>query len=256
MSPSSDHDAYKSQLRGLSIELVKTQIWSMKKGHKAVILFEGRDAAGKDGTIRRVVKHLSPRATRVVALPKPSDRDEGEWWFQRYVRHLPTDGEWVLFNRSWYNRAGVEKVMGFSTPEQQEQFLLDVPDFERMLIASGATLVKYWLDVSKHAQHKRLKARHTDPLKRLKTGPMDKEAEKRWDAYTQARDEMLVRSNTALAPWTCVRSDDKKEARLNVMRHLLRTLACPDLSEAVAAPDPKVLFPFEAEAISDGRLER
>ncbi len=171
------------------------------------------------------------------------------------MRHLPSAGEWVIFNRSWYNRAGVEKVMGFSSPEQQEQFLIDAPEFERMLTASGIQVIKYWLDVSKKEQHQRLKERRTDPLKRLKTGPMDVEAEKRWDAYTQARDEMLVRTHTVTAPWTCVRSDHKKDARINLLRHLLSAIGCPHLSKKMATPDPKIVFSFEAEAISDGRLE-
>ena len=253
MSKSDDYD---EEFHKLSVELVKTQIWTLETGHKAVILFEGRDGAGKDGTIRRLTEHLSTRATKVVALPKPSDREENQWWFQRYVRFLPADGEWVIFNRSWYNRAGVETVMGFATPEQQERFLIDTPDFERMLVASGIQLIKYWLDVSKKEQHERLRERMTDPLKRLKTGPMDQEAQKRWDAYTQARDEMLVRTHTAMTPWTCVRADDKKAARINVMRHVLHTLSCPKLSRKAARPDPDVLFPFEAEALADGRLER
>jgi len=249
-------EKYGHALRKLQIELVKTQIWSMGQGKKVVIVFEGRDAAGKDGSIRRVVEHLSPRNTRVVALPKPSDRETGEWYFQRYVRYLPSNGEWVLFNRSWYNRAGVERVMSFSTPAEQEQFLTDTPAFERMLVESGATLVKFWLDVSKDEQHRRLKDRRTDPLKKLKTGPMDVEAEKRFDAYTQARDEMLARTHTPIAPWVCVHSDDKKAARLNIIRHLLHTLASPKLAKHVDRPDPAVLFPFAPEALADGRLAR
>jgi polyphosphate kinase 2 len=250
------HEENDEAFRDLSIELVKAQIKAMKSGQKAVIVFEGRDAAGKDGTIRRLTEHLSQRATRIVALPKPSNREETLWWFQRYVRHLPAAGEWVIFNRSWYNRAGVEKVMSFSTPAEQEQFLIDAPDFERMLAASGICLIKYWLDVSRKEQGKRLEERLTDPLKRLKTGPMDKQAQTRWDAYTQARDEMLVRTHTAVAPWTCVRADHKKRAHINVMRHLLHALAAPRPAKRVEFPDPKVLFPFEAEALGDGRLER
>ncbi|HVY33152.1 MAG TPA: polyphosphate kinase 2 [Caulobacteraceae bacterium] len=244
------------EFRHLSIELVKAQIRAMDSGHKAVIVFEGRDAAGKDGTIRHLTEHLSQRATRVIALPKPSDREQSLWWFQRYVRHLPAAGEWVLFNRSWYNRVGVDKVMGFSTPEQQEQFLVDAPAFERMLTDSGIRLIKYWLDVSKKEQHKRLQERLTDPLKRLKTGPMDKQAQIRWDDYTHARNEMLVRTHTPAAPWTCVQSDHKKRAHINVMRHLLHTLSAPKKAKGVKMPDADVLFPFEAEAFSDGRLKR
>jgi polyphosphate kinase 2 len=249
-------DDYDETLQRLEIALVETQAWAIGKGLKVLILFEGRDAAGKDGTIHRLVEHLSVRETRIVALPKPSDRDKTTWWFQRYVRDLPAAGEWAFYNRSWYNRSGVERVMGFSTPEEQEQFLRDVPDFERMLTASGIQLIKIWLDVSKAEQAKRLENRHTDPLKRLKSSPMDSYAQKRWDAYTEARDETLTRTHSAIAPWICVRADHKKPARLNVMRHVLRTLACPELSASLEAPDPDVLFPFEVAALHDGRLVR
>ncbi len=251
-----DEEKYQRALRQLQIDLVKSQIWAIAHGKKALVIFEGRDAAGKDGTIQRVVEHLSPRNTRVVALPKPSDRESSEWYFQRYVRYLPAAGEWVMFNRSWYNRAGVERVMDFCTPEQTEQFLNDAPVFERMLEASGVTLVKLWLDVSRKEQKARLKERRTDPLKKLKTGPMDIEAQKRFDAYSEARDEMLTRTHTEAAPWTCVRSDHKKPARLAVLRHLLNAIGCPDISSKVEDPDPDVLFPFEAKALTDGRLER
>jgi polyphosphate kinase 2 len=220
------------------------------------VIFEGRDAAGKDGAIQRVIEHLSPRHTRVVALPPPSDRERGEWYFQRYVRYLPSGGEWAMFNRSWYNRAGVEKVMGFCTPGETEQFLLDVPPFERMLVEAGITLVKLWLDVSRKEQKERLEDRRTDPLKALKTGPMDVEAQKRFDAYTEARDEMLMRTHCPPSPWVCVRSDHKKPARLAVLRYLLHRIGCPNIARKVDEPDPKVLFPFEAEAVKDGRLER
>ncbi len=251
-----DEDKYEHDLRSLQIDLVKSQIWAIAHGKKALVIFEGRDAAGKDGAIQRVTEHLSPRNTRVVALPKPSDRETTEWYFQRYVRYLPSGGEWVMFNRSWYNRAGVERVMDFCTPQQTEQFLLDVPAFERMLVESGVTLVKLWLDVSRKEQKERLKERRTDPLKKLKTGPMDIEAQKRFDAYTDARDEMLMRTTSPSAPWTCVRSDHKKLARLAVLRHLLNAIGCPDISRKVEDPDPAVLFPFEAAALKDGRLER
>src|SRR6185437_381248 len=247
-----DEDKYEKDLRRLQIDLVKSQIWAIKQGCKALVIFEGRDAAGKDGVIQRLTEHLSPRNTRVVALPKPSDREATEWYFQRYVRYLPSAGEWVIFNRSWYNRAGVEKVMGFCTPEQTEQFLLDVPAFERMLVSSGVTLIKIWLDVSRKEQKERLKERHTDPLKRLKTGPMDVEAQKRFDAYTEARDEMLMRTHCPPAPWVCVRSDHKKPARLEVLRYLLHRIGCPNISRKVDEPDPEVLFAFEAEALKDG----
>jgi polyphosphate kinase 2 len=251
-----DEETYEKALRDLQIDLVKSQIWAIKHGKKALVIFEGRDAAGKDGTIQRVTEHLSPRNTRVVALPKPSDREATEWYFQRYVRYLPAAGEWVIFNRSWYNRAGVEKVMGFCTPEETERFLLDVPAFERMLTESGVTLIKIWLDVSRKEQKARLEERRTDPLKTLKTGPMDVEAQKRFDAYTDARDEMLMRTHTPAAPWVCVRADHKKKARLAVMRHLLNGIGCPAIARKVEDPDPEVLFPFEAAALKDGRLER
>jgi polyphosphate kinase 2 len=251
-----DDEKYERELRRLQIDLVKSQIWAIEHGKKALVIFEGRDAAGKDGVIQRVTEHLSPRNTRVVALPKPSDREHTEWYFQRYVRYLPAAGEWVMFNRSWYNRAGVERVMGFCTPDETEQFLLDVPAFERMLVESGITLVKIWLDVSRKEQKDRLKDRRTDPLKKLKTGPMDVEAQNRFDAYTDARDEMLMRTHTPASPWVCVRADHKKPARLAVLRHLLNAIGCPDISRKVKDPDPKVLFPFEAAALEDGRLER
>jgi polyphosphate kinase len=249
-------DKYDAELEALQVELVKTQAWAMETGQKLIVVFEGRDAAGKDGTIRRLIQYLSPRATRVVALPKPSDVARTQWFFQRYVAHLPAAGEWVLFNRSWYNRAGVERVMGFSTPQEQEQFLRDTPDFERMLTESGARLIKLWLDISKKEQAQRLEERRTDPLKLLKTSPLDAEAQKRWDDYSAARDDMLMRTHSDKAPWMVVRADDKKAARLNVVRHILREMASPDLSKKAKKPDPKVLFPFEAAALTDGRLER
>lgn len=256
MAKPHDEDDYDHALRKLEIALVETQAWAIDKELKVLCVFEGRDGAGKDGTIHRIIEHLSVRNTRVVALPKPSSRETSEWWFQRYVRRLPAAGEWTFFNRSWYNRSGVERVMGFSTAEQQEQFLRDTPVFERMLTESGIRLVKYWLDVSKDEQAKRLKERRTDPLKRMKASEMDNYAQSRWDDYTAARDETLTRTHSAFAPWICVRADHKKAARLNVMRHLLHTLDCPHLSRKIGPPDPDVLFPFELDAISDGRLER
>jgi polyphosphate kinase 2 len=252
MSKSKLHESYEDALRRLQIALVDSQVWAMDKGIKLAVVLEGRDAAGKDGTIERVVEHLSARNTRVVALPKPSDREQGQWWFQRYVERLPTHGEWVLFNRSWYNRAGVERVMGFSTPEQQEEFLRNAPDFERMLIESGIVLVKFWLDISPEEQAERLEARRKDPLKKLKTSPLDGEAQKRWKDYSKARNEMLLRTHTAAAPWICVKADHKKRARLNIIRHLLHTLGCPEVK--VEWPDEQVLFPFEKAALKDGRL--
>ncbi|SFP49274.1 polyphosphate kinase 2 [Sphingomonas rubra] len=236
--------------------LVEMQLAAAHSGERTVVIFEGRDTAGKDGAIKRLTEHLSVRLTRVVALPKPSDRERTQWYFQRYVPHLPAAGELVIFNRSWYNRAGVEVVMGFSTTAEQAEFLRDAPDFERMLVESGIRLVKLWLDISKDEQAHRLEKRRNDPLKQLKVSDLDKVAEAKWDAYTAARDTMLTRTHTPLAPWTCIRADDKHEARTAILRHLLHRTAPADIAHDVPLPDPDILFPFEAEALSDGRLER
>lgn len=244
--------AYCDALEREQLALVEAQVGALAEGLRIVVVLEGRDAAGKDGTIARIIQHLSPRATRVVALPKPSDREKSEWWFQRYVDKLPSAGELVIFNRSWYNRAGVEKVMGFSSPEQQAGFLRDVPNFERMLVEDGIKLVKYWLDISKAEQAERLADRRSNPLKQLKVSPLDAVAQEKWDAYSEARDQMLLSSHTTLAPWACVRADRKKAARLALMRHLLISLGC----KPGESPDPTVVFPFEASALTDGRLAR
>jgi polyphosphate kinase 2 len=251
----SKHSQYHADLRALQVDLVRYQQWAVEKGEKVAIVFEGRDGAGKDGALKRITEHLAPRNTRVVALPKPSDREHSEWWFQRYVRHLPASGEIVLFNRSWYNRAGVEPVMGFCTDAQHEKFLRDAPTFEHMLIEDDIRLIKIWLDISKAEQEKRLEARRKDPLKALKVSGLDGLAQKKWKAYSKARDSMLLRTHTPEAPWTCVHTDKKDHARLAVMRHLLHKLAPPEICDGVAAPDPTVLFSFEAEALTDGRLE-
>jgi polyphosphate kinase 2 len=248
------HDPAPDELADLQLRLVRTQLAARDSGERAVIVLEGRDGAGKDGTIKRIVAHLSTRQTRVVALPKPSDRERGQWYFQRYVAHLPADGELVVFNRSWYNRAGVEVVMGFSTPAEQAQFLRDVPDFERMLVESGVRLVKLWLDISKDEQKARLDARREEPLKALKVSDMDAVAQSKWDDYSAARDAMLARTHTPLAPWHCVRADGKKKARIAVLRHLVREIAPPPVAEGVAPPDPERLFPFDVAASTDGRL--
>jgi polyphosphate kinase 2 len=249
------HDDYKAELRSLQIHLVKYQQWAMKKGEKAVIVFEGRDGAGKDGAIKRITEHMAPRNTRVVALPKPSDRENSEWWFQRYTRYLPAAGELVLFNRSWYNRAGVEVVMHFSTGREQADFLRDAPVFEQMLVESDLRIIKIWLDISKAEQARRLDARRSDPLKALKVSDMDDVAQKKWKEYSDARDKMLMRTHTEYAPWTIVRTDHKKKARLAVIRHILQTLAPAELRAGVEAPDSDVLYKFEASALKDGRLE-
>jgi polyphosphate kinase len=248
-------DSYKAELISLQVHLVKYQQWAMDKGEKVVILFEGRDGAGKDGAIKRITEHLAPRNTRAVALPKPSSRESSEWWFQRYTRYLPTAGELVLFNRSWYNRAGVEVVMGFSTEREQADFLRDAPVYEQMLVESELRIVKLWLDISKKEQGKRLAARRTDPLKVLKVSGLDAVAQKKWKDYSEARDRMLMRTHSEFAPWTIVHTDHKKKARIAIMRHLLQTLAPPEIREHVPAADPDVLFKFEASALKDGRLE-
>jgi len=251
---SKSEKADKDELEFLQTELVKAQIWAIETGQKLLVVLEGRDAAGKDGTIRRVTEHQSPRNTRVVALPKPSDREQTQWYFQRYVGHLPSAGEWVIFNRSWYNRAGVEPVMEFCAPAEHEQFLTDVPGFEHMLVDSGVRLVKLWLDISKQEQADRLHARRTDPLKRLKVSALDAEAQKRWKAYSAARNSMLDRTHSPAAPWMCVRNDHKVQGRLNVIRHLLQVIANPGASKKLKRPDPTILFPFEPSAVTDGRL--
>jgi polyphosphate kinase 2 len=247
---------YEAQLRELQIGLVRYQAWALKCGAKALVIFEGRDGAGKDGTIARIVEHLAPRATRVVSLPKPSDRDRSEWYFQRYVRHLPAAGELVIFNRSWYNRAGVEPVMGFCTPREHEDFLRDVPAFERMLEEAELPIVKIWLDISKQEQAERLEARRDDPLRQLKTSKLDSEAQKKWKDYSAARDQMLLRTATPIAPWVCVRADHTKKARLNVIRHLIQILAPAEIRSDFGPPDPEILFPFEEPALGDGRLAK
>jgi len=244
------------ELEKRQLALVRWQQHAIECNEKVLIIFEGRDAAGKDGAIQVLIEHMSVRNTKVVALPKPSDRERSQWYFQRYAAHLPACGETVIFNRSWYNRAGVERVMGFSTPEEQESFLRDVPAFEAMLAEAGVKLVKLWLDVSKAEQAKRLDERRTNPLKVLKTSPLDAAAQERWDAYSEARDLMLQRTSTALAPWICVRADRKKKARLAILSHLAHVLAPPAIAVQAPPPDPDILFPFETAALTDGRLER
>jgi len=251
----SKDDDYEKDLEARQLALVRWQKQAIEQGEKVLVIFEGRDAAGKDGTIKRITEHLSVRNTRVIALPKPNDRERSEWYFQRYSDYLPAAGEMTLFNRSWYNRAGVEPVMGFCTPEEHEAFLRDAPVFERMLVGSGLKLIKLWLDISRKEQAERLEAREDDPLKVLKVSPLDKVAQEKWDAYSEARDEMLKRTHCPEAPWVVVRADHKKKARINTMRHLLKVLAPKGIAKTVAEPDPKVVFEFETEALTDGRLE-
>ena len=236
----SKSDDYEAELVRLQILLVDTQHWTIETGQRVLIVFEGRDSAGKDGAIKRITEYASPRQTRVVALPKPTDRELGQWYFQRYVPHLPADSETVLFNRSWYNRAGVEPVMGFCTPAQHEQFLSDAPAFERILVDDGIVLIKLWLDISKAEQARRLAERVKDPLKRFKVSPLDAEAQARWKEYSKARDRMLDETDHNHAPWTVVATDDKKSARLNIIRHILRSIGGP--GAAAEAPDNDVVF--------------
>lgn len=245
---------YEDSLRALQIELVKIQKHVIKHEHKVLVIFEGRDASGKDGTIKRIVEHLSPRETRVVALGKPSDRDGASWYFQRYVPHLPAAQELVLFNRSWYNRAGVERVMGFCTEAEYENFLQEVLPFEHMLIGAGIQILKYYLDIGKKEQKKRLKARRDDPLKQWKTSSIDEVAVKHFEAYTEARDRMLARTSSPLSPWIVVRADDKHLAHLNVIRDLLPRLACPATDKHLAVPDLNVVFPYDEAHARAGLL--
>jgi polyphosphate kinase 2 len=216
-----DRKRYFKELLRLQGELVKLQDWVQFKKLKVVVLFEGRDSAGKGGAIKRITQRLNPRVCRVAALPAPNDREVTQWYFQRYVSHLPAGGEMVLFDRSWYNRAGVEKVMGFCTDEQYEQFIHDVPEFENMLIRSGIILIKYWFSISDDEQNLRFMMRINDPLKQWKLSPMDLESRRRWELYTKAKEYMLEKTSTQTSPWWIVEADDKKRARLNCINHLL-----------------------------------
>ena len=220
-----ERQAYFRELFHLQGELVKLQDWVVNTGHKVVIIFEGRDAAGKGGVIKRITQRLNPRVCRVAALPAPNDRERTQWDFQRYVSHLPAAGEMVLFDRSWYNRAGVERVMGFCTDEQYEEFFRTVPEFEKMLVRSGVQLIKYWFSISDEEQHLRFLGRIHDPLKQWKLSPMDLESRRRWEDYTRAKEIMLERTHIPEAPWWVVQAVDKKKARLNCIHHLLQQMA-------------------------------
>lgn len=246
--------AYKASLRELQVELVKVQRHVIKHGHKVLVIFEGRDSSGKDGTIKRIVQHLSPRETRVVALGKPSDKDRASWYFQRYASQLPAAQELVLFNRSWYNRAGVEHVMEFCTDKEYESFLQEALPFEHMLIGAGIQILKYYLDISKKEQKHRLQARRDDPLKQWKNSPIDEVAVKNFERYTDARDQMLARTSSPLSPWIVVRTDDKHQARLNIIRDLLARLACPQTDKHLALPDLNVVFPYDEAHARSGLL--
>ena len=235
--------AYETELTKLQIELLKFQNHVKDKGLKVLMIFEGRDAAGKGGTIKRITEHLNPRGARVVALEKPSDTEKTQWYFQRYSQHLPSAGEIVLFDRSWYNRGGVEPVMGFCTPEEHHEFLREVPQFENMLVKSGIILLKFYFSVSKKEQGDRFKKRETDPLKQYKLSPVDKESQMLWDKYTIAKFSMLMASNSDTSPWTIVRSDNKKAARINCIRHILNKVDYPNkISNKELVEDSKVII--------------
>jgi polyphosphate kinase len=231
--------AYFRELFRLQAELVKLQDWVVANGKKVLILFEGRDAAGKGGAIKRITQRLNPRSCRVVALPAPNDRERTQWYFQRYVTHLPAAGEIVLFDRSWYNRAGVEKVMGFCTPDEYEEFFRTVPDFERMLVRSGITLLKYWFSITDEEQHLRFLGRIHDPLKQWKLSPMDLESRRRWEDYTVAKEIMLKRSHIPDAKWWVVQAVDKKRARLNFINHLLKQFSYAEIEKAPIVLPPR-----------------
>jgi polyphosphate kinase 2 len=232
------NSVYEAELFRLQTELVKVQEWVRATGARIVILFEGRDAAGKGGTIKRITEYLSPRTARIAALPAPGDREKGEWYFQRYISHLPTKGEIVLFDRSWYNRAGVERVMGFCTPHEETLFLRQCPLFEQMLIDDGIMLRKYWFSVSEDEQLRRFKSRLSDPLRRWKLSPMDMESIYRWEDYSRAKDDMMIHTDTPASPWFEVESHIKKHARLNMISHLLSTIPYHEVElEKVVIPE-------------------
>jgi polyphosphate kinase 2 len=253
----SKHEAdqgYGETLFRLQVELVKLQRHVIARGQKVLVILEGRDGAGKDGTIKRITEHLSPRDIRVVALPKPSNREATQWYFQRYVTHLPAAGEIVIFNRSWYNRAGVEKVMGFCTDEEYDVFLRTVPVFEQMLTESGIVIIKYYLDIDRHEQKNRLAERHKNPLKQWKISPIDEKALKHFDDYTKARDVMLRMSDSATAPWMVVRADDKKAARLAIMQDLISRVDYREADRSLAPQDPPVIARFDESCLTNGML--
>jgi polyphosphate kinase len=250
-----DH-LYEKTLHKLQIELVKLQRNLIEENERVLVLVEGRDGAGKDGTIKRLTQHMSPRETRVHAPVKPSDREESEWYFQRFVPYFPSAGEFVIFNRSWYNRAGVERVMGFANKGQVEAFLENVVPFEEMLVRDGIHLRKYYLDISKKEQKKRLEARVKDPLKQWKTSPIDAAASKKWPDYSKARDVMFERTSHAQGPWRVVHSDVKKVARLELIRDLLDSFSYPGKKKKLLHTDPGNLFAWYADAARDGKVAK
>ncbi len=239
-----DVNEYELQKRLLQIELLKLQNWIKGTGGRLVLVFEGRDAAGKGGTIKRFTEHLNPRGARVVALEKPSEREETQWYFQRYVQHLPAAGEIVMFDRSWYNRAGVERVMGFCSNDQYDEFIRQAPTFEKMLVHDGLHLIKFWFSVTASEQRTRFAIRQVDPVRQWKLSPMDLQSLDKWDAYTRAKETMFARTDTSVAPWTVVKSNDKKRARVESMRHVLAQFDYDNKDhELVARPDPLIVGP-------------
>ena len=246
--------AYEKELAALQVELLKFQNHVKDKGLKILMIFEGRDAAGKGGTIKRITEHLNPRGARIVALEKPSDKETSQWYFQRYVKHLPGAGEIVLFDRSWYNRSMVEPVMGFCTERQHHKFLKDAPEFEQMIVDEGIQIFKFYFSVSKDEQARRFKARETDPLKQYKLSPVDKESQKLWDEYTLAKFMMLSATHTDAAPWTIVKSDNKKRARVNCIKHILNFVDYPNqISKKDITTDKDIIVYGRDEAI---RMEK
>ena len=235
-------ETYELEKKKLQIELLKVQNWVKMTGQKIVVIFEGRDAAGKGGSIKRFMEHLNPRAAKVVALEKPTNHEKGEWYFQRYIRHLPTRGEVLFLDRSWYNRGGVERVMGFCSQNEYLEFMRQCPELEQMLVNSGIILFKYYFSVTKKEQRRRFASRETDPLKQWKMSPVDKAAVSMWNEYTRAKEAMFFYTDTAASPWTIIKSDDKKRARLNCMQHFLSNLEYPDRDlEVVTPPDPLIV---------------
>lgn len=248
--PPIDRRVYFRTLLELQGELIKLQDWVAANGEKVLVIFEGRDAAGKGGAIKRITQRLNPRVCRVVALPKPTDRERTQWYFQRYVPHLPAGGEIVLFDRSWYNRAGVERVMGFATPDQVEEFLKDTPEFERMLLRSGIRLIKYWFSITDEEQQLRFQMRIHDPLKQWKLSPMDLQSRVRWEEYTKAKEEMFARTNIPEAPWFIIKGNDKKRARLNCMAHLLDQIPYREIDQdKIELPDRVFNPEYEREVL-------
>jgi polyphosphate kinase 2 len=247
--------AYEAQKEELQVELLKVQSWVKTTGQRIVVICEGRDAAGKGGTIKRFMEHLNPRAARIIALEKPTEHERGQWYFQRYISHLPSNGEMVFFDRSWYNRAGVERVMGFCDSLEYLEFMRQVPDLERMLTRSGIRLFKYWFSVTQEEQDRRFAARSQDPLKQWKLSPIDEQSRNKWQEYTEAKEAMFFYTDTADAPWTIVKSDDKKRARLNCMRHFLSELDYPNKNEdAIHGPDPLIVGPSSQVIEKDSHL--